>query len=396
MITEMIRVSIDGRPRDALAPDIVHLEVEEDLEQATAFRLQLAITMRSNGSWTYVDDPLLQIWRRFTLEAGYPGATETLVDGYITHVELMIGAVGEPYLELSGMDMSAKMDLAEKQLAWPNKKDHEIAQEIFSSYGLRHQVEDTAATHGEAVATILQTETDIRFLRRLAARNGFECHVRGSTGYFRSPNLQEPPQKTLAIEFGRETNLAEIRIQVDGTPATVAEIRRVDPMAKRVEGERLAVSPRRTLGRRPLAALRSGLPDGQRLLRRELAVSPAEMRGRLRQAYEDASRFVTADGEIDGRVYRAVLRARRLVTIKGIGETYSGLYYVGRVRHSFAVDGYTQQFQAYRNGLGLTGDERFAAAALPFAITAGLAGVSRPTGNRVLPAQQAGTTSGGG
>ena len=96
MITEMIRVSIDGRPRDALAPDIVHLEVEEDLEQATAFRLQLAITMRSNGSWTYVDDPLLQIWRRFTLEAGYPGATETLVDGYITHVELMIGAVGEP------------------------------------------------------------------------------------------------------------------------------------------------------------------------------------------------------------------------------------------------------------------------------------------------------------
>ena len=81
------------------------------------------------------------------------------------------------------------------------------------------------------------------------------------------------------------------------------------------------------------------------------------MRGGLRQAYEDASRFVTADGEIDGQVYRAVLRARRLVTIKGIGETYSGLYYVGRVRHSFAFDGYTQQFQAYRNGLGLTGDE---------------------------------------
>ena len=70
--------------------------------------------------------------------------------------------------------------------------------------------------------------------------------------------------------------------------------------------------------------------------RRELAVSPAE-RGGLRQAHEDASRFVTADGEIDGQVYRAVLRARRLVTIKGIGETYSGLYYVGRVRHSFAV-----------------------------------------------------------
>ena len=67
---------------------------------------------------------------------------------------------------------------------------------------------------------------------------------------------------------------------------------------------------------------------------------------------------------------------------------------MGRVRHSFTVDGYTQHFQAYRNGLGLTGDERFAAAALPFAITPGLADLSRPTGNRVLPAQTAGATSG--
>ena len=395
MIAEVIRVFIDARLQGALVPDIVHLEVEEDLEQAAAFRLQLAITARNDGSWTYVDDPLFQVWRRFTVEAGYVGAPETLIEGYITHVELMIGADGEPYLELSGMDMSAAMDLADKQLAWPNKKDHEIAQELFSSYGLSYEVEDTVATPGQAVATPLQTETDIRFLRRLAARNGFECHVRGNTGYFRSPNLQEPPQKTLAIDFGRETNLAEIRIRVDGTPGTVAEMRRVDPVAKQVERERLQASPRRTLGRRPLAELRSGLPQGQRLLRRELAASPAEMRGRLRQAYEGASRFVTAEGEIDGRVYRAVLRARRLVTIKGIGETYSGFYYVTRVRHSFTIHGYTQRFEAYRNGLGLTGDERFAAAALPIALASGLVSLSRVSGDRVLPAQQTSLTNAG-
>jgi phage protein D len=388
MIAEVIRVSIDGRLQDRLVPDIVHLEVEEDLDQATAFRLQVAITTRSDGSWTYVDDRPFQVWRRVTLEAGYPSAIETLVDGYVTHVELMVSAEREPYLELSGMDLSAAMDLAEKQLAWPNKKDHEIAQAIFSSYGLRPDVEDTVATHGEALATILQTETDIRFLRRLAARNGFECHVRGSTGYFRSPNMQEPPQKTLAIEFGRETNLAELRIRVDGTPATDAEIRRVDPIAKQEERERLQASPRRKLGQRPLAGLRGGLADGRQLLRRQPSAAPAEMRGRLRQAYEGAGRFVTAEGEIDGRVYRAVLRARRLVTIKGIGETYSGLYYVTRVRHSFTVDGYTQQFEAYRNGLGLTGEERFAAAALPLALTPALAGA--------LPAQQTGPTGAGG
>ena len=120
-------------------------------------------------------------------------------------------------------------------------------------------------------------------------------------GISAAPNLQEPPQKTLAIEFGRETNLAEIRIQVDGTPATVAEIRRVDPMAKRVEGERLAVSPGADIGPAPTRRAAQWPAGWSATARRELAVSPAEMRGRLRQAYEDASRFVTADGEIDGR-----------------------------------------------------------------------------------------------
>ena len=170
----IVRSALEVAYRELPDPARLVELLRQQLEQATAFRLQVAITTRSDGSWTYVDDRRFQVWRRVTLEAGYPGAIETLVDGYVTHVELMVSAEREPYLELSGMDLSAAMDLAEKQLAWPNKKDHEIAQAIFSSYGLRPDVEDTVATHGEALATILQTETDIRFLRRLAARNGFE------------------------------------------------------------------------------------------------------------------------------------------------------------------------------------------------------------------------------
>jgi phage protein D len=285
------------------------------------------------------------------------------------------------------MDATGVMNLAERQIAWPNKKDHEIAAEIFQSYGLSYEVEDTVVAHEEKVSTVLQAETDIRFLRRLAARNGFECHVTGATGYFRAPDLREPPQKTLVLSGGADANLVRATVRVDGTPATLAEIRRIDPMAKRETVKSLAASPRRALGAERLAVLRDGLPDGRVLLRGEPAAADTEMESRLRGAYGPADRFVKLSGEVDSRAYRAVLRAKRLITVRGLGESHSGLYYVNRVRHAVTSDGYQQTFEAYRNGVGLTGQEQFGPAAAPVPIPAGGDTGSRPAGNRVLPAQ---------
>ena len=396
MIAEVVRVSIDGIVQDGLVPDIIQVDVDESVDVADVFALRLAVVTGPDGAWRHVDDDRLAIWRRFTVEAGYPDATETIIDGYVTDVEVYLTDGGQPYLEIAGMDATAQMDLEEKQLAWPNKQDHEIAQAVFDRYGLSYVVEVTEAPHTEAVSTVLQTETDIRFLRRLAARNGFECYVKGATGFFRAPNLQESPQKLLALACGDEANLVEARVRVDGTPATAPQIRRVDPITKRAETEQLPATPRRRLGRRSLAALRDGLPDGRVLLRRQAPASSSEMKARLRTAYEGADRFVTLEGEIDSRSYQAVLRAGRLVTVKGIGRRHSGLYYVSRVRHEFTADGYIQRFEAYRNGLGPTGEERFQAAALPQPLLAGAAAATRSAGNRVLPAQPAASIGPGG
>src|SRR5262249_17306600 len=152
---------------------------------------------------------------------------------------------GEPHLEVSGMDATALMDLEEKQLAWPNKTHGEIARAVFGSYGLSATVEDTVTRHVEAVSTVPQAATDIRFLRRLAASHGFECRVSGSTGYFRSPNFRDAPQRTLVAGFGSALNLAELTVHVDGTPASRGETRWVDPMEKREHTKTLTGSGRR-------------------------------------------------------------------------------------------------------------------------------------------------------
>lgn len=66
-------------------------------------------------------------------------------------------------------------------------------------------------------------------------------------------------------------------------------------------------------------------------------------------------------GEVAANQYGSILTPRGTVTIKGIGETHSGVYYVSHVTHTFSAAGYTQTFRVKRNALMPTGDEDFSA-----------------------------------
>ena len=80
---------------------------------------------------------------------------------------------------------------------------------------------------------------------------------------------------------------------------------------------------------------------------------------------ENVLSFAVAPGSRPGAPPRLVaespLGVSELVTIKGIGETHSGLYYVTHVNHIFTADGYIQRFRVKRNGLTPTGAESFSA-----------------------------------
>lgn len=385
ILRELAVLSINGTRRSDLLQDVAELEVDEQVEAADVFRIRLSSARLADGSWRHLEDPDLAIWNRISIQAGYPDSHELLIDGYITHVDVALSGSGaeDSFVELSGTDASVVMDLQDRQVAWPNKKDSDIAQAIFDAHGLAWEVEDTELLHGERLATILQSETDIRFLQRLAARNGFECFVRGNRGYFRSANLTDPPQKPLTVPVG---NLTALRFAIDGTPPTELEIRRLDPFEKREDREVLSALPERQLARRNLATLRGATRPGRRLVR-QATVSRQELQARLRAGYAGASGFAVASGELDGRSYGAVLRSRRLVAIGGAGPSHSGHYYVTRVRHVFSGDSYVQSFEARRNAIGLLGTESFAAPPARPPITPG-AGPAASPGNRLLPAQQ--------
>lgn len=365
MEVESISLEIDGQEVSDIYPDIFYLEVELDDRLANMFRLRLPLILQQDGTWTYVDDERFMAWKSVAISAGFESGMEDLISGYITHVRPWFDPdPTQCFLEIWGMDESVLMDREEKLKDWPNKKDSDIASEIFGLYGFSAEVEDTGVVHDESVSTIIQRETDMQFLNRLASRNGFECYVEGGTAYFCKPRLDDTPQPVLACHFGAETNLNRFSIEVNGlTPANVAMFQ-VDRLNKEVLDSAAESSQQTALGSTDYSALlAAGMDPPKTYVAMNAVTGKPEMDALCQGFFHKAEWFVSAEGEIAGNIYGHALKARSTVTIKGVGETYSGVYYVSHVTHSFTPDGYFQYFKVKRNALMPTGSEDFTATA---------------------------------
>src|SRR5574342_998965 len=153
---ENFTIEIEGEEATNLYPDLISLEVELDEDLAGMFRLQIALSQQSAGSWTHLDDERLMVWKKVTITAGFESGAEELISGYITHVKPLFDPdPSQCSLEVWGMDGSVLMDREEKLKDWPNKKDSDIASEIFNLYGFTPDVEDTGVIHDEALSTII-------------------------------------------------------------------------------------------------------------------------------------------------------------------------------------------------------------------------------------------------
>ena len=62
---------------------------------------------------------------------------------------------------------------------------------------------------------------------------------------------------------------------------------------------------------------------------------------------------VKASGELDSFRYGNILRARRLVGVRGAGRSYDGFYKVKSVKHTIEPGvSYKQHFELEREGIG--------------------------------------------
>lgn len=193
-------------------------------------------------------------------------------------------------------------------------------------------------------------------------RNGFECYVENNRAYFSKPRLEEAPQPVLAYHFGAETNLHRFSIEVNALTPVNTAMYQVDRLNKEVMEAVEESSQQKEPGSTSYKEFLAPGPDPALVyVSMNAATGKPEMDALCQGLFHKAEWFVSAEGEIAGNLYGHVLKARSTVTIKGVGETYSGVYYVSHVTHSFTSDGYVQHFKVKRNALMPKGSEDFSA-----------------------------------
>lgn len=339
------------------------IEVEDHTDLADMLRIQLSIGVRDDGqAWTALDDALFARLTKVELAATLPdGSSEPLIEAYVIDVRTQLSpAPGASVMEVVAMDTTVLMSLEEKVRAWPDQADSSIASTIFGEYGLTANVRDSQPVRRQDEHTTIQREHDMAFLRRLADRNGYECFVSvgdsGLEGHFHPPALDEREQGVLSVNLGPATNVDNFRARNDMMAATTADVRGLEVGDQQEQPAQTSANEESVLGAEP--AISSDRP--RKVLLAGTGLSEGGELQTLAQAVTERSSFaVSAEGDLNGAAYGAVLRAKKPVMVRGAGQSFSGRYYVERVTHQFTSEGWTQRFKLRRNASGVASRDSF-------------------------------------
>ena len=345
-------IELNGAEITDMYPALIEVTVDADRGRATTATLVFESRRLEDGIWTVQDDDRFKPWVTVKIEAVFGDETEEVMRGYVNEVRAEYPAErGSAKVTVNCQDESLLLDREHIEQTWGEDApttDGAIATEIASRNGLK--MLDTPGT-GQTVEALSQNTTDIRFLQRRARANGYEIIFQEGNLYFGDMRLDAENQATILVYAGPDTNCIGFNIQDDGhKPDKVAYHIAADVGSESTPTE---VTPNiRVLGNEPADSANSGLNDFVWRPQRQGISDDTQMAAVAQQMANEQSMKITANGELDGSIYGHVLRIGEPVGVDGVGERYSGTYYVDAATHRFDANGYKTTFRLLRNAYG--------------------------------------------
>lgn len=305
---------------------------------------------------------ILRPFTRIIIIANIGLRRRVLIDGFITQHQFNNSASmpGKSTLSITGEDYSVVMDMYELPVIYPNLPDYVIVNLILLRYGLipavipPPQIFTPLAIDNDPV----QTDTDLKYILQLANKYHFIFYIEPTDipgvnkAYWRPPIQIGIPQKAITVSMGSGTNCYDIQFQNNALkPKSVYGIVQ-DRLAQNIIAPVIVPAPLP-----PFLSARPAHLFNAPFVRTKIFNSKGD--DTIAQAYinavsdVDKSReVVSASGVLNTLHYGEILRARGLVSLRGVGNTYDGLYYVKSVTHKIELGSYKQKFILTREGVG--------------------------------------------
>jgi hypothetical protein len=198
-----------------------------------------------------------------------------------------------------------------------------------------------------------QQGTDLEYVKFLADQVGYEFYVDPGPLPLQSVAYWGPrvtigiPQPALNTNMDAETNVEQMSFAFDAESATL-------PVLMIYPKETKIPIPIPIPNVNPLAPPLGLIPPIPKNIEFESQATNQSPATALLIALAKASKTqnaVTAQGTLDVARYGRVLKARKLVGVRGAGMAFDGLYYVKSVTHNIKRSEYKQSFSLERNAL---------------------------------------------
>ncbi|CUI07394.1 phage late control D family protein [Massilia antarctica] len=350
-------VRLDGRPPGReVVRDILSVSYKDSLQDIDSFDITINNWDAQTRSFKYSDSDLFDPGKRLDLSMGYRDGQRTMLKGEITSLRPSFPAGGGSTLTISGLNILHRFRTQQESRTYVGRTDSQIAEEI----GQRLHVEvDAAKSPGEPTFDYLiqDNQYDIVFLMERARQAGYDTFIeerdsgagagtvlayRPSTSVHRS-TYRLSYGKSL-IEFQPELTTANQVSKVTVRGWDNARKEPIDYTATRAE-----LATRGVGERGGQAAIDKSIEARAEIIATKPVASQAEAQSLALQILEGiAKEMVKATGSVPGL---PDIRAGTVLEIDGVGERFSGRYFVVGTTHAIGDSGYTTQFECRREEL---------------------------------------------
>jgi hypothetical protein len=366
-LTLLIGENVPRPAPRSLIEALKSLEVTQSDEGRSGFQIvfQLGRSNRNDiRDYQLLKEPLLKVFNRIILTITMGATAQIVMDGIITNQQFSPSTEpGNSTLAITGEDVSVMMDLEKKSVEHTAQDEATIAQMLISQYAKYGMVAQIVApkfkdrpTKNERIPS--QQGTDLEYLKAIGTRFSNVFYIipgpasGTNTAYWGPPQRKTQPQPPLTVNMGSFTNVTSINFQNNAMSATEVKGKVQDRRTNKIQ-----TIAQNTSTRPALAAQAALTQQAQRRTERYRETGRDTTQATERaKAITDHSvdNVVTVTGDLDAVTYGTLLQVRGVVTLRGVGFNYDGLYYVKSVTHKINKGDYKQSFTITREGLGST------------------------------------------
>lgn len=349
-------VKLQGRPAGQdVVKDILSVSYKDNIQEFDSFDITINNWDAETRSFKYSDSDLFDPGKELELKMGYYGANRLrlMLKGQITSLRPSFPNSGGSTLTISGLNTLYKLRTQQESHTYEDLTDTQIAKQIGSRLGIQVEGEDQGE---EQLKFLIQdNQYDIIFLMGRARRIGYDLFIEEPSGggpsvlkFKRSTDVR---RLTYKLSFGKSLNEFQPELTTNNQVGKVT-VRGWDTREKKkieYTATRDQIVTKGVGAKGGQSKIDQSFKDKAEIVATKPVESQAEAELLAKQILEGiAKEMVKGTGSIVGL---PDIRAGVALEIDGLGDRFSGRYFVVATTHTIGDSGYTTQFECRREEL---------------------------------------------